>query len=204
MKLSLSQAVLLTLLTSQLAGISAVIFTNDTTISPNNTNYDGLDVVMSNCVVTVDGPHAFASVSVAAGGTLTHSASTNGMITMANPIADEPQILTGTNAVTLANSNVITSSVLVKSSGGVVTYTNMLDYVLSNTPDALTTLQRTTNSSIPDGAQVLVSYSYIGGLTNAGLILTVTNDVAVDSGGTINVSGRGYGGAQGAGAGGRD
>ena len=138
MKLSLSQSVLLTLLTSQLAGISAVIFTNDTTISPNNTNYDGLDVVMSNCVVTVDGPHAFASVSVAAGGTLTHSASTNGMITMANPIADEPQILTGTNAVTLANSNVITSSVLVKSSGGVVTYTNMLDYVLSNTPDGLT------------------------------------------------------------------
>ena len=52
---------------------SAVTFTNDTIITFNNTNYDGLDIVVTNCTVTVDGPHSFASLQVLNGGNLTHT-----------------------------------------------------------------------------------------------------------------------------------
>ena len=51
----------------------AVTFTNDTAISFDNTNYDGEDVVVTNCTLTVDGPHSFASLQVLNGGNLTHS-----------------------------------------------------------------------------------------------------------------------------------
>ena len=47
-----------------------VTFTNDTVISSYNTNYDGLDIAVTNCTLTVDGPHSFASVQVLAGATL--------------------------------------------------------------------------------------------------------------------------------------
>ena len=56
----------------------AVTFTNDTAISLNNTNYDGADIVVTNCTLTVDGPHSFASLQVLNGANLTHSISTNG------------------------------------------------------------------------------------------------------------------------------
>ena len=58
----------------------ATTFTNDTTIGVSNTNYDGSAIVVTNCTVKVDGPHAFASVLVAAGGVLTHSFSPGGTI----------------------------------------------------------------------------------------------------------------------------
>src|SRR5690348_14623621 len=36
-------------------------FTSDTFIGINNTNYDGQDIVVTNCTLTVDGSHAFLS-----------------------------------------------------------------------------------------------------------------------------------------------
>jgi hypothetical protein len=51
----------------------AIIFTNDTVISFTNTSYDGLDIVVSNCTLTVDGAHAFASLQVLNAGNLTHT-----------------------------------------------------------------------------------------------------------------------------------
>ena len=56
-----------------LAGASGVTFSSNTLISPNNTNFDGADIVVTNCTVTVDGAHSFASFQVQNGGVLTAS-----------------------------------------------------------------------------------------------------------------------------------
>src|SRR4026209_2850267 len=74
----------------------AAVFSNDTVLSPTNSSYDGADIVVSNCVLTVDGVHGFASVRVATGGTLTHSAVTNGVFSIVTSVINEPQTLTGT------------------------------------------------------------------------------------------------------------
>src|SRR6266403_498864 len=87
------------LLLGQLITSSAAVFTSDTLLNASNTNYDGQSIVLSNCTVTIDGPHAFASLQVGAGGVLTHSFSANGNINLTAQVADEPQILLGTNAV---------------------------------------------------------------------------------------------------------
>jgi hypothetical protein len=43
-----------------------------------NTTYDGQDIVVSGCTLTVDGPHAFASLLVTNSGAVTHSTAPNG------------------------------------------------------------------------------------------------------------------------------
>jgi hypothetical protein len=176
-------------------------FTNDTTIGAGNTNYDGQDIVVTNCTVTVDGPHAFSSVLVAAGGALTHSFYPGGVISNLLSIADESQVLISTNPVTLLNSNVIMGTVSVTDSTGTIDYTNEVDYLLSSPNGILTELQRTTNSSIPDGAAVLVSYEVLLAVVPAGLNLSVSGNVQVDAGGAIQADGNGYGGGLGPGAG---
>jgi hypothetical protein len=179
----------------------ATTFTNGTTISVGNTNYDGTDIVISNCTVTVDGPHAFSSLLVAGGGVLTHSYSPNGVISNLLSVVDESQVLNGTNPVTLLNSNIITASVLVTDSGSTTIYTNGVDYLLTSPDGILTQLQRTTNSTIPDGANVLVSYDVLLGVLPAGFNLSVAGNVEVAVGGAINASGKGCGGGAGPGAG---
>ena len=59
---SLSAPVTALFLSAAAAG--AVTFTNDTAISADNTNYDGLDVLITNCTLTLDGAHSFASLQV--------------------------------------------------------------------------------------------------------------------------------------------
>jgi hypothetical protein len=178
----------------------ATTFTNNTSIGVGYTNYDGTAIVVTNCTVTVDGPHTFSSVLVAAGGVLTHWFSPSGTVSSLHFITNESQVLSGTNLVTLLNSNVVTATVAVTDSSGTIDYTNGLDYLLSSPDGILTQLQRTTNSSIPDGATVLVSYEALF-TAPAGLTLTVTGNVEVDVGGAINANGIGYGGGLGAGAG---
>ena len=179
----------------------ATTFTNDTTINANDTNYDGADIVVTNCTVTVDGSHAFSSLLVAGGGALTHSSSPNGSISNILFVANESQMLNGTNPVTLLNSNILTDTVLVTDSGSTIIYTNGVDYLLTSPDGILTQLQRTTNSTIPDGANVLVSYDVLLGMLPAGLNLSVTGNVEVAVGGVINANGKGYGGGAGPGAG---
>jgi hypothetical protein len=179
----------------------ATTFTNDTTINANDTNYEGEDIIVTNCTVTVDGPHAFSSLIVAAGGVLTHSFSPDGVISNLLSVVDESQTLNGTNPVTLLNSNVITASVLVTDSGSTTIYTNGVDYLLTSPDGILTQLQRTTNSTIPDGTNVLVSYDVLLGVLPAGFNLSVTGNVEVAVGGVINANGKGYGGGAGPGAG---
>ena len=179
----------------------ATTFTNDTTIGAGNTNYDGADIIVTNCTVAVDGPHAFSSLHVAAGGVLTHSFSPNGSISNLLSVVNESQVLSGTNPVTLLNSNILTASVLVTDSGSTTIYTNGVDYLLTSPDGILTQLQRTTNSAIPDGTNVLVSYDVLLGMLPAGFNLSVTGNVEVAVGGAINASGKGYGGGAGPGAG---
>jgi hypothetical protein len=51
----------------------AVTFTTSTTIGAGDTAYDGQDVTVSGCTLTVSGPHAFASLLVTGNGVVKHS-----------------------------------------------------------------------------------------------------------------------------------
>ncbi|EEF58395.1 hypothetical protein [Pedosphaera parvula] len=179
----------------------ATTFTNNTTIGVGNTNYDGADVVVTNCTLTVDGPHTFSSLLVAGGGVLTHSFSPNGSVSNLLNVANENQVLSGTNLVTLLNSNVIATTVSVTDFSGTNFYTNGLDYLLTSPDGIVTQLQLTTNSAIADGSTILVSYETLLGTVSAGLNLSVSNSVQVDVGGVINANGAGYGGGMGPGSG---
>ena len=55
-----------------LAGAKAITFTSDTFIGVGDTTYDGQGIAVSNCTLTVDGPHAFASLRVDGAGVVTH------------------------------------------------------------------------------------------------------------------------------------
>ena len=61
-----------------LTAAKAITFTNNTAIGAGNTTYDGQDITVSGCTLTVDGPHAFASLQVTNGGAVTHSPASNG------------------------------------------------------------------------------------------------------------------------------
>lgn len=56
----------------------AATFTNDTLIAAGNGAYDGQDIVVQNCTLTVNGPHAFNSLRLTNNAVLTHSAATSG------------------------------------------------------------------------------------------------------------------------------
>jgi hypothetical protein len=195
--LALPLAALLT----QALTATAVTFTSDTAISFNNTNYDDTDIVVTNCTLTVDGPHSFASVQVLNGANLTHSFATNGLLENRRTVTNEQQVLSGTNAATLSNANVVVATIVVQDFSGLVTYTNDVDYALGLDTNGMTTILLTTNSAIAEGSTNLVSYDVLDAPVAAGLSLTVTGDVSVAQGGTINVDAKGYDGALGAGAG---
>jgi hypothetical protein len=55
------------------AGAPAVVFTTPIVIGPENFIFDGQDITISSCVVTINGFHSFASLHVIAGGVLTHA-----------------------------------------------------------------------------------------------------------------------------------
>ncbi len=175
-----------------------MVFTQDTYIAPTNTTYDGQDLVVLDCTVTVDGSHTFASVVLASDAVLTHSFSTNGQIAVAMSVTNAPYVLPGSaTGVELANTN-ISSPLLVTDTNGNV-YTEGVDYLEFTYPYG-TWIEQTTNSSIPDGGTVLVSYSYYGSVS-AGLDLMVTGVVWVASDSEITANDIGYGSGFGPGAG---
>jgi hypothetical protein len=180
--------------------VAAVTFTNDTVISFNNTNYDGLDIVVTNCTLTVDGIHAFTTVQVLNAGNLTHTYAPDGMLVNHSSFTNELRVLSTTNTATLSNTNVVVSSIVVRGLATQVTYASGVDYVIGAN-DGLTTLLLTTNSAIADGSTNLVSYDFLVAQVAAGLSLTVTRDVTVAQGGTINADKKGYGPGEGPGAG---
>jgi hypothetical protein len=174
---------------------SAEVFTEDAEIGPLDTNYDGQDIVILDCTVTVDGPHTFSSLVLADNGVLTHSFSTNGQLPVAIiNVTNASYVLSGTTPDELANSNIF-SPLLVTDPTQTIRYTNGVDYLEINQTNGntvLTFIELTTNSSISDGGTVLVSYSYDGNVA-VGLDLTVTGVVWVTSGCEIDADGIGYG-----------
>ena len=191
MKLPLSippGARVLALLVAGTFSAGAALFTTDTQITFNDTNYDGQDIVVSNCVLTVDGPHAFAALHIQPGGLLTHSYAPYGFGRLQHATNDL-QVLTGTDYVILSNANVVLDSVVVSAQGTV--YTNNIDYIVANYT-GYTLLQRTTNSAIADGATVSVDYDY-NAITPTGITLSVAGDVSVDPGAAVRADGIGYG-----------
>src|ERR1043165_7371858 len=86
---------LFTIFATSIGPVSAAVFTSNTLIAPTDFSYENQDIVISNCIVTVDGPHTFSSLRVATGGTLTHlnplSSTTNAglFLTVSNDVEVE-------------------------------------------------------------------------------------------------------------------
>src|SRR5262245_7894860 len=130
---------------------AAVTFTNDVTILPADTNYDGQDIIIDNCIALVDGAHNFSSILVTNGGTLTHMLSASGTIPVQRFYVDEAKALTDTNAVALLHSGLLIS-IDVTDVGKTVTYSNGLDYATTVDVSGSNLLQRVPGTAIPDGA----------------------------------------------------
>jgi hypothetical protein len=52
---------------------SAALFTSDTTIGATDTNYDGGDIIVIGCTVTIEGPHTFSDVLIVENGFIKHA-----------------------------------------------------------------------------------------------------------------------------------
>jgi hypothetical protein len=186
---SLRLAVLVAALLVPGLSAKAVTFTNDTLISSYNTSYDGMDVTVTNCTLTLDGAHSFASLRVLTGGRLTHTFAAGGVVYNYRTITNEPQALSATNAATLSRTNVVSATIVVQDESGQITYTNAVDYILVPTTNTVTILLRTSDSAIVEGSTNRVSYQYLDSTIAAGLSLTVTGDVTVAHGGMVEADG---------------
>ena len=182
------------LLYVSISGVMAATFTQDTFISSSDLSWEGVDVVITNCTLTVDGPHIFRSLQVQNAGVLTHTPNTNGPQLFTFAAANEPHVLSATNPATLFNSYADTNTLIVLSTTKTTVYTAGIDYLVTSDGQNVQ-LTLTTNSTIPEGATVLVSYDWVEVIE--GFTLYINNDVNVRPGGAINVSGKGYAGAQG-------
>lgn len=170
----------------------AITFTGNTFIGPYDSTFDGLDVIVSNCTLTVDGPHSFASVQVLAGGNITHTFVTNGIIVMPTYNVSGEEHVLSSNSVTLLNfSNINNATIVVKGAATFLVYSNGVDYTVIPEPGMKTGLQLLPGSSIRD--YVLVSYQYSQPNVPTGLTLSVSNNVLIEAGGSINVDGKGFG-----------
>lgn len=178
----------------------AVVFTNDTIISLTDASYDTQEVVVSNAVLTVDGPHMFAGIRIASGAKLTHSPAASGTVGFLASVTNESIVLYGSIGAVLAKPNIVLSSVLVTGTNSLITYSNAVDYVVGTLAGGFTMLTRTTNSAIAHNQTVLVSYNY-SAVTNGGLVLTITGNLEVEPGASIELDGRGFAGGGGSGAG---
>jgi hypothetical protein len=179
---------------------SAVTFTTNTLISFNDSTYDGQDIVVSNCTVTVDGTHSFLNVHVLSGGILTHSFSPSAVVWTNSMTTQEIHYMSTTN-VQLYQANVAAGTVVVTDEASQSqTYVLGLDYSLTAT-NSYTWLNLLPGSSITNNETILVSYTAVNSPVNAGLYLTVTNNVEVEAGGAIDATGIGYGASLGPGAG---
>lgn len=184
---------LLTLL--GISSASAITFDTNTKIAVTETNYDGQDIVVTNCTVTIEGTHSFGNLLILNGGVVTHTATNTGTLTYVLSITNEQQILSDTNPPYLNNSSVISNTVVVKDITGTNVYTNGIDYSYTNGQ-----IFRLTNSAIADGDSILVSYDFTVQTTSS-LWLDITNNLEIEAGGAINAAGKGNSPGTGSGAG---
>ena len=193
---------MLALLVVQLVPVRAITFSGDTYIAPTDMTFDGMDIVVSNCTLTVDGPHAFASVQVLAGGNITHTFSPTGNLpTPIYTVTGEAHVLSSNSVAMLNFSNVNWATIVVRNLSASVVYTNNVDYQLIPQGNGLTGLQLTPGSAIAQGSTNLVDYHYSAQIVPTGLTLAISNNLLIEAGGSINVDGKGFGGGQGPGHG---
>lgn len=176
---------------AHLASALAVTFSHDAFISVADSSFEGADIVVTNCTLTVDGPHTFNSLQLLNGARLTHSPFSYGPQQITFAEVGESHLLSATNPATLDNTNIDPSTILVTDGTGTFVYTENVDYVVTFS-NQFTLLNLTTNSSIGEGASVLVDYEWDQEFQ--GFNLGISNDVIINSGGAINVSGKGYAG----------
>ncbi|HPS54747.1 MAG TPA: hypothetical protein PLP05_04035, partial [Sedimentisphaerales bacterium] len=69
--------------------VQAVTFTTPVTIAENDTAYDGLDIIVNGCVVTINGTHSFASLTIQNSGAVTQSQGVPMNLTISGDIAIE-------------------------------------------------------------------------------------------------------------------
>jgi hypothetical protein len=60
----------------------AALIASNTTLAPGDMAYAGADLIVSNCTLTVNGPHSFASLLLTNGGTLTCEATSTSLVVM--------------------------------------------------------------------------------------------------------------------------
>jgi len=166
---------------------SAALFTTDTFIGNSDTNFDGLDITVTNATVTVEGNHPFASIHLLNGGRLTHSVYGNGISTNRINISNELLVMSSSNRVALSNSNVVVNTIVVRDLSG-VTFVLGTDYILSILGDSIL-LSLLPGSAIAEGATVSVNYD---ALLPSGLQLRINNNLEVEAGGFIDANSRGF------------
>jgi hypothetical protein len=174
---------------AQITSAVAVTFVHDSFISFADSSYDGQDIVVTNCTLTVDGQHTFNSVQLLNGAVLTHSPFPYGPQQFTVSVSDEAHALSATNPAVLNNTNVDGGSILVMDSSANILYTENVDYIVTIS-NQFTLLTLTTNSAIAEGASVLVDYDWDKEFQ--GFNLTVNHNVQIAMGGAINISGKGY------------
>ena len=169
----------------------AATFTSDTSIGALNTVYDGADIIVTNCVLTIDGPHSFNSLRIRNGGVVTHTQVSNGIIDLSQTILGELHVLSSSNSTALDYSYAVVGSIVVYDAVGTNTYVADVDYVVDTSQAPVTSIILTTNSAIVEGAQVLVDYS-TSRTVPSGLSLSIVGDATIEPGGAINVKAKGY------------
>ena len=179
MKTSIPSFLCLISLSIATSSSPAATLTNDTIIDQNNTNFDGQDIIVTNCTLTIDGFHTFNSVRLLSGAVLTHSFSANGVLAdlSAVTVTGEMHVVSSTNPAPLNHTNVLTNTVVVIDSVG-HTYLAGVDYgvVVSN---AITMVTLLPGSSIPEGGTVIVSYVFYIPPISTGLYLTISNNFEI-------------------------
>jgi hypothetical protein len=71
---------LIALLALRSTAAFATTLTNNTSLSPSDMSCDGQPIIVSNCVLTVNGPHSFASLRLTSNATLTCDAGVTGLV----------------------------------------------------------------------------------------------------------------------------
>ena len=136
---------------AQITCATAVTFTHDAFISFVDQSYEGQDIAVTNCTLTVDGPHTFNSLQVLNGGVVTHSPLSYGPQEFTFSVFGEPHQISATVAAyNFNNTNVDETSIVVMNLAQTHVYNENIDYVITFS-NQFTLLSLTTNSAMGVG-----------------------------------------------------
>src|SRR5689334_8387899 len=99
----------------------AAVISSDTFIGVSDFSYDGLDLVVTNCTLTIDGQHIFSNLQILDGGFVTHSPLSNGPVQVTFQVTNELHTISDTNPAVLHFTNIFLSSITVQDASNTVT-----------------------------------------------------------------------------------